>query len=301
MALIFNKEKQTISMLEELVYLAEKGTPTGKNFGHFPSGRIGTLLDRLTEIYNKGLVTKEDISIERERVLFQTQENIVRKKQLTQNINHELKTPVSSICGYLETLVSNPDIPPATRELFISKAYSQAKRLSDLLGDLSTLTRMEEGSDKISKEPLNLSEIVKDVVRSIEISVNSSCKIVNNLPDDLSINGNYSLIESIFNNLLENALLYSKGSKVEINLTKRDEKMLYFSVSDNGTGVDPIHLDRIFERFYRVDKGRSRELGGTGLGLSIVKNSVLTHGGKITAKNSKPKGLTFNFFIMINN
>ncbi|MGM9776193.1 MAG: sensor histidine kinase [Candidatus Coprenecus sp.] len=301
MALIFNKEKQTISMLEELVYLAEKGTPTGENFGHFPSGRIGTLLDRLTEIYNKGLVTKEDISIERERVIFQTQENIVRKKQLTQNINHELKTPVSSICGYLETLVSNPNIPPATRELFISKAYSQAKRLSDLLGDLSTLTRMEEGSDKISKEPLNLSEIVKDVVRSIEISVNSSCKIVNNLPDDLSINGNYSLIESIFNNLLENALLYSKGSKVEINLTKRDEKMLYFSVSDNGTGVDPIHLDRIFERFYRVDKGRSRELGGTGLGLSIVKNSVLIHGGKITAENSKPKGLTFNFSLMINN
>ena len=224
-----------------------------------------------------------------------------KQKQFITDANHELKTPVSSICGYLETLVSNPDIPPATRELFISKAYSQAKRLSDLLGDLSTLTRMEEGSDKISKEPLNLSEIVKDVVRSIEISVNSSCKIVNNLPDDLSINGNYSLIESIFNNLLENALLYSKGSKVEINLTKRDEKMLYFSVSDNGTGVDPIHLDRIFERFYRVDKGRSRELGGTGLGLSIVKNSVLIHGGKITAKNSKTKGLTFNFSLMINN
>ena len=77
--------------------------------------------------------------------------------------------------------------------------------------------------------------------------------------------------------------------------------MLYFSVSDNGTGVDPIHLDRIFERFYRVDKGRSRELGGTGLGLSIVKNSVLIHGGEITAKNSKPKGLTFNFSLMINN
>lgn len=294
-----NRNK-TISLLKEFVYLSEKGTPLDETFERFPDDELGVLLNRVVDVYTNVIKRENSLSAAHEMVVKESQDQIRQKKQLTQNISHELKTPVSSICGYLETILNNPEMAPAQRQAFLRKCYEQAQRLSSLLQDLSVITRMDEASGLIEKESLNLSEIVSEAVKEHEIAASAkSVRIINELPDGLVIKGNRSLIQSVFHNLLDNAISYSGGSEVRIRLLGRGPNELQFSVADNGVGIDKVHLTRIFERFYRVDNGRSRKQGGTGLGLSIVKNAVLIHGGSIKAIAVKPTGLEFRFTLEI--
>ena len=124
------------------------------------------------------------------------------------------------------------------------------------------------------------------------------CTVVRNYKNPIIVSGNRSLLYSIFRNLIDNALAYAgTGTTIEINCYREDEQYFYFSFSDDGLGVEEKHLNKLFERFYRVDKGRSRKMGGTGLGLSIVKNAVLYHKGNISAKNNPNGGLSFLFTI----
>lgn len=219
------------------------------------------------------------------------------KRQLTQNIAHELKTPVSSIQGYLETLLNNPNIPAETAHTFLERSYAQSNRLTLLLRDISVLTRMDEAPDLMVKEYVDLSQLVKNILNEVALNIEEKqITVLNRLPENLKINGNSSLLYSIFRNLMDNAIAYAGiGITVTIECFREDENFYYFSFSDTGVGVAEEHLNRLFERFYRVDKGRSRKLGGTGLGLAIVKNAVLFHGGTIFAKNNVHKGLEFVF------
>lgn len=219
------------------------------------------------------------------------------KRQLTQNIAHELKTPVSSIQGYLETLLNNPNMPAETAHTFLERSYAQSNRLTLLLRDISVLTRMDEAPDLMVKEYVDLSQLVKNILNEVALNIEEKqITVLNRLPEDLKINGNSSLLYSIFRNLMDNAIAYAGiGITVTIECFREDENFYYFSFSDTGVGVAEEHLNRLFERFYRVDKGRSRKLGGTGLGLAIVKNAVLFHGGTIFAKNNVHKGLEFVF------
>ena len=203
----------------------------------------------------------------------QEEEQVRLKRQLTQNIAHELKTPVSSIQGYLETIVNNENISREKMNTFLERCYAQSNRLSRLLRDISVLTRMDEAANMIDMERVDISVLVGNIIK-----------------------GNYSLLYSIFRNLMDNAIAYA-GSNIQININcfREDENYYYFSFADTGIGVSPEHLNRLFERFYRVDKGRSRKLGGTGLGLAIVKNAVIIHGGNISAKNNQGGGLEFVF------
>lgn len=283
-----------LSRLEEFVYMAEKGNPLDTFFPPFPESRAGRLLNRLVNVYRRDMNDRDTLTAARELVARESQDNIRQKKQLTQNINHELKTPVSSINGYLETLINNPDLPQAQRDAFLRKCYEQSQRLSSLLADLSTITRMDEASDRIEKEDLSLSEVIGEAVSDME-PLAGKLAIINNFPAERDIFGNHSLLYSIFRNLLENAIFYSKGTKVTVSLVSEDESGYELSIEDDGVGIDSVHLDRIFERFYRVDKGRSRKIGGTGLGLSIVKNAVNLHGGTIKAVPVSPSGLRFEF------
>ncbi len=219
------------------------------------------------------------------------------KKHLTQNISHELKTPVSSILGYMESILENPNLDPQRQRFFIERSFQQAQRLSSLLQDISTLNKMGEARRLFEKESCNLYEIVSDVLKDIHLQIEQKqCIAINNILSSYEIQGNRSLLYSIFRNLLDNALAYG-GEKlnIEINCYREDEQYYYFSFSDNGIGVAEEHLSRLFERFYRVDKGRSRKVGGTGLGLAIVKNAVLFHRGNISAKNVSGGGLQFIF------
>ena len=219
------------------------------------------------------------------------------KRQLTQNVSHELKTPVSSIQGYLETILSNPDLSPDKRQFFRCVYYSQSTRLTGLLRDISVLNRLDEASEMFDLTEVNITKLIAEIQK--ECSQDMEEKHITSeiiLPGDPTVFGNNSLLYSIFRNLYDNAIAYAgENIKITVNCYKEDPKYYYFSFSDNGVGIPEEHINRIFERFYRVDKGRSRKIGGTGLGLSIVKNGVNFHKGQISAKSSPGKGVTFFF------
>ena len=219
------------------------------------------------------------------------------KRQLTQNVSHELKTPVSSIQGYLETILSNPDLSPDKRQFFLERCYSQSTRLTGLLRDISVLNRLDEASEMFDLTEVNITKLIAEIQK--ECSQDMEEKHITSeiiLPGDPTVFGNNSLLYSIFRNLYDNAIAYAgENIKITVNCYKEDPKYYYFSFSDNGVGIPEEHINRIFESFYRVGKGRSRKIGGTGLGLSIVKNGVNFHKGQISAKSSPGKGVTFFF------
>ena len=224
------------------------------------------------------------------------------RRQLTQNIAHELKTPVASILGYTDTILDNPDMTAETRQQFIVRTNAQAQRLTALLQDISTLNRMDYAPDVLTMERIDISAMMADIVEETSLVVASKRMQLNNcLPKDICIRGNWSLVYSIFRNLVDNAVNYA-GEGTTIEVSAEDQGSCWaFTFKDNGVGVAEEHLPHLFERFYRVDKGRSRSMGGTGLGLAIVKNAVLLHGGQITATNISSGGLQFDFTLNKNN
>lgn len=219
------------------------------------------------------------------------------KRHLTQNISHELKTPVSSIMGYMESILENPDLDPGRQKFFVERSFMQAKRLTALLQDISTLNKIDEGKRLFQKEPCDLAQVINDVLFDVHLQIEQKkCVILRNFNASLPLQGNRSLLYSIFRNLTDNALTYGgEHIVIDISCYREDEQFYYFSFSDNGVGIAEEHLGKVFERFYRVDKGRSRKIGGTGLGLAIVKNAVLLHKGTISAKSVSTGGLSFIF------
>lgn len=237
------------------------------------------------------------------------------KRELSSNIAHELKTPVSSIQGYLETILearTNGTISEEQLSRFLDRSYSQSQRLNALVQDIVMINRMDarqsDGSNRpVDKEPVDVSELVRDILSEVSLKLElQSMTVINTLPHSLVLQCNPSMIYSVFRNLIDNAIAYSgKGSHIEISLLESPEESRHrepqtyrFCFADNGPGVPEEHLSRIFERFYRVDKGRSRRLGGTGLGLAIVKNAVIMHGGTISASNRPGGGLQFDFSLV---
>lgn len=233
------------------------------------------------------------------RSIEQEEENTRIKRQLTNNINHELKTPVSSIQVCLETLINNPNLSEEQQTKMIDRCYQSCQRLRNLLRDISLITRIEEGKEQIEKELICINDIIDDLKAELEVfPPDKRLDIISNFKENVYIMGNQSLLISIFRNLTENAIAYSGGTYIFISLQENNKKECTISFEDNGVGVSDNHLPHLFERFYRVDKGRSRQTGGTGLGLAIVKHSVLFHGGNITVSNKEEGGLRFVFSLM---
>ncbi len=270
----------SISRLSTFADKAQKGERIF-NDESFPDDELGSIAGNIVRLYvQRDLQHKEAMA--------QEQDKIRLKKQLTNNINHELKTPVASILVCTDILIDHPDIADEKRKEFLTHIHTNAIRLSALLNDVATITRMDDGAYRIEKEPLDISKLVADIVA--EERLHTDMKISTDIPP-LTINANRSLIESIFRNLIVNAISYSGGSEISISADNDGN----FIFRDNGTGIPDEHLPHIFERFYRIDKGRSREHGGTGLGLSIVRNAVAIHGGSISVRNEG--GLRFDFRI----
>lgn len=231
----------------------------------------------------------------------QAEKELKVRRQLTQNISHELKTPVASILGYMDTIIENPDIPEEMRNQFISRSRFQAQRLSSLLQDLSLLNRLDYASDIFKKETVNLSKIISEVDLATAFALQGKNMTFNNLlpkDKDILIFGDPSLLYSIFHNLIDNAIKYA-GEGTSISLSAQETGVFWnFTLSDNGAGVSEEHLPRIFERFYRVDKGRSRIMGGSGLGLAIVKHAIQYHQGDISIHRNANGGLRFDFSLI---
>lgn len=220
------------------------------------------------------------------------------KRQMTSNIAHELRTPVTVIHGYIETLLKQPNLSEERKQHFLRHTLMQSERLTDLIRDVSLISKMEEAPSLLPREKLDISSIVNDVAEEFEESLRQNNMHLHlNLPTGLSINGNYSLLYSIFRNLIENSIRYAgHGTDIYLTLTEKKHGRYTFVYYDTGKGVSAEHLSRIFERFYRVEEGRTRnEKGGTGLGLSIVRNAVVFHNGTISAANREGAGLEFTF------
>ena len=234
-------------------------------------------------------ITIDDITKEEEQAIL--------KKQLTQNVSHELKTPISSIMGFTETLISNPDLDEDKKMFFIQRCHAQAVRLTNLLQDISMLNKLDESSDSFEMDEINVTDIIKGIEQDVSLALEEkNMHIEINVPEGVMMKGNTLQVYSIFRNLIDNSILHAGvGTTIFIECYRTDLEYLYFSVADNGVGVDSQHLNKIFDRFYRVDKGRSRKLGGTGLGLSIVKNAIQYHQGRISAKQRKGGGIEFLF------
>ena len=234
--------------------------------------------------------------IERVNCYEAEQEKNRLKRQLTNNINHELKTPVASIQVCLETLLSGITLSEEKRLELIERCYTHNERLRRLLSDVSLITRMEDGSVLISREPVIINEIINEVAEELNVMPEEErLTLHTDFKEKVTIEGNTSLIGSIFSNLTENAITYSEGKNIYIKLLENTEEQVSIRFEDDGKGVSKEQLPRLFERFYRVDKGRSRQKGGTGLGLAIVKHAVQFHGGTITVVNRPNGGLRFDF------
>ena len=219
------------------------------------------------------------------------------KQQMTSNIAHELRTPVTSIRGYLETIIACPDMPSEKKLVFVEKAYNQTLRLSELITDMALITKMEERSEKLKTEEIDLYDVVNEVFDEFEERIAEKGNIVENkLSAGTVLLANRSLVYTIVRNLVENTLKYAgEGVTMHIECYSTIEKFCYITYYDTGAGVPEDYLEKIFERFYRIDEGRARDVGGSGLGLSIVKNAVKFHGGTVRVINRLEGGLQFFF------
>lgn len=218
------------------------------------------------------------------------------KQEMTNNIAHELRTPVTSIRGYLETIVNlygtgnNERIPG-----FLERAYMQAVNLSELIQDIGMLTKIEEASDRFEMEQVRINELLHELGNDLADKLNEAGdRFTVEVSDNVEMCGSRTLLYAIFRNLIENSLSYG-GENIDIVVRCYNENRddWFFELYDTGTGVEEKHLVRIFERFYRVNEGRTRITGGTGLGLSVVRNAVLFHKGSIIARNRPGGGLSF--------
>ena len=225
------------------------------------------------------------------------EKNRLLKQEMTNNIAHELKTPVSSIRGYVETLLEQPNIAPDKQHFFLERTYSQIVRLSDLIRDIALITKTEEASELFDKEQVNVYNSLQEAIDDLHDPIIAhGINVKNEINPQTVIEGNKTLVYAIFRNLIENSINYAGDNiTIGVNNYMEDNEFYYFSYYDTGQGIEENHLNRIFERFYRVCEGRSRQNGGSGLGLSIVKNAVLFHKGDISAKNRKDGGLEFLF------
>lgn len=274
-----HKISLSIRRLNLFAEKAEKGERI-YNDEAFPHDELGSIASHIVRLY----IQRDE---QHREALRQEKDKIRLKKQLTNNINHELKTPVASILVCLELLRDHPEMLSEEKKRELNdRIFANAQRLNSLLKDVAAITRMDEGEEMIEKAPVDLAELVNDVVA--EERLRTSMNITVDMPQ-LKISGNRQLLESIFRNLIDNAISYSGGSEIIIKADSEGN----FTVSDNGCGVPDEHLPHIFERFYRIDKGRSRAAGGTGLGLSIVRNAVGIHGSDISVTNNG--GLQFRF------
>lgn len=281
-----------VKRLREFAAKAERGEKIEEST--FPHDELGDISSNIVNLYARLQQAIADRDREHAAALREEQDKIRIKRQLTNNISHELKTPLASIKVCLESMINHKDMTDERRDDFINRCYANCERLQRLLSEVSVITRLEEGGAMVDMGELDLGEIVAEACAEMSVIADAhGIKIDNKVEKGLCLNGNRQLLLTVFRNLIENAASYSGGSLVTIYSQSPVNGRIEITFYDNGAGVGEEHLGRLFERFYRVDKGRSRKSGGTGLGLSIVKNAITLHGGTITVGNRPEGGLRF--------
>ena len=290
--LITHRISRHIGYLREFALKAEEGEELDHELERqLPNDELGVISHTIIKLYWKLRHSEED--------------KVRIKRQLTQNAAHELKTPAASIYGYLESILDNPDMPEEKKKHFLERCHAQSERMNKLLLDMSTLTKLDEmDSDKlrIQKEyrQVNVLQVIQNVLDDTALQLQEKGIFpLTDMPKHVEVQGDPSLIYSIFRNLIDNIISHATGASwlkiVCAEIEDKGRHFYKFVISDNGAGVELVHMEHLFERFYRIDKGRRRKLGGTGLGLAIVKNAVAAHGGTTTAQLTPGGGLTISF------
>ena len=218
------------------------------------------------------------------------------REEFVANVSHELRTPLSLIKGYAETLLDGAKDNPELASKFLQTINRNAERLRLLIEDLLTVSELESGRVTLELKPVALPSLVEKVFGDLRARAKPrDIQLVNRAPD-LAVRADIGRLEQVFGNLIDNAIKYGRpGETVTVGARAMDGAQIEIFVQDDGPGIPAEALDRLFERFFRVDKARSREQGGTGLGLSIVKHIVQNHGGRVWASSQPGKGATFFF------
>ncbi len=275
---------------------------------------VEKIVSLIEAIKNKNHISVEEIKLDANladlevnlKEMFQkNQDDIANMKILAQtrsdflgNVSHELRTPIFTIQGFLETLLNGAIDDPKVNKRFLEKSIKHTHNLNALLNDLIDISMIESGQMRMQPSYFNISELIKTIIEELESLVTTKeLKIKTKFYDKkVKVFGDKEKIKQVLVNLLGNAIKYSDKGKILIATHEVDENVI-ISIKDSGLGIANADLSRIFERFYRVDKARSKDVGGTGLGLAIVKHIVEAHGAKIKVTSKVGKGSTFSFFL----
>lgn len=286
---------RNVVLLKDFAYRATTG---GRFSGEdkFPRNELGEISREIIKLYRERLKAMELIKKERKIAINAIKEKVKITRQLTNNINHEIKTPVGIIRGYLESIIADPEMDTATRNRFLDRMLMNVERLTDLLNDVSTMTRLENGADMIAVEKIDMHDLVYQIESDLPANnLSGNLEFSFDIPFECNVSGNYNLIQGMICGLIRNAALHSGGTEIGLRMISENKRFYVFSFYDNGNGVSSEHIPHLFERFYRVDTGRSRKMGGTGLGLPIVKSTIISLGGTISVHNRSTGGLEFIF------
>lgn len=223
------------------------------------------------------------------------------REEFVANVSHELRTPLSMIKGYVETLLDGARHDPEVAEKFLRTVERNTRRLDALIQDLLAISELESGRVRLSLGSVRLGDVVERVLSDFKTRAAARDVKLLNEAEDLAVTADEGRLQQVLTNLVDNAIKYgSAGGAVTVGGRAIEGGKVEVSVRDDGPGIPPESLERVFERFYRVDKARSREQGGTGLGLSIVKHIVQSHGGSVWATSELGKGTTFFFTLPAN-
>lgn len=275
--------KTLVTPIQELT-LAAKRVANG-DFDHKPENHAKDEIGVLTQTFN-------DMAGTLEETLDNLKKSEQMRKEFVANVSHELRTPITSVKSYSETLLEDPDMPPAMQQKFLNVIVNESDRMTNLVQDLLTLSRFDAGSIEFSFTRFRFEKSLQDVYSAMVMEAQKhghtfTLDIQTDLPE---IVGDRGRIEQVLINMVSNAIKYTKDGGVITMTAGQAGNQVWCTVRDNGVGIPAQDVDRVFERFYRVDKARSRESGGTGLGLSIANEIVMRHGGKLSLESDLGKG-----------
>lgn len=272
-----------------------------------------TKATRREEYYYKNILpqksiddVREDVekwAIQRKAEIEGLQANVHFRKEFLQNLSHELKTPLFAIQGYIDTLLAGALENPEVNKKFLQNAERNVDRLVNLIGDLDEISKLESGQLTLNYSRFVIHDLIKDVFDSLSIKTNDKsvkCRIKKGYELPITVYADKEKIRQVLVNLVDNAIKYGKyGGAVEASIFTIDENTALIEISDNGDGIADDQLPRVFERFYRTDAARSRNVGGSGLGLSICKHIVEAHKQTIHVRSTLDVGTTFGFTIEV--
>ncbi len=261
------------------------------------------------EMYYKYLLPERSIDEVRQDVENWAQQNKAEievlknneayRKEFLQNLAHELKTPIFAIQGYVDTLLDGAIENPAVNKKFLENASHNIERMVNLVNDLDEISKLESGVQPVNKQNFVIQDLIKEVFETLSIKSavkNIHCSIKNGCENPIQVFADKEKIREVILNLIDNAIKYGKkGGHIIASIYKTDGKNILIEISDDGIGIAEEHLNRIFERFYRIDRNRSRDIGGTGLGLAICKHIIEAHNQNIHARSKLNVGTTIGF------